>query len=451
MSALQQYIDLYDQHSGLIDSHSARPLNDLRRHAAEILRNSSLPREGTDNYENVNLEKMLAPDYGLNIAKIDIDVNPDASFQCNIPTLSRGIFMLVNDTFAHTDTAYDNLPKGVEIGSLRSFALNYPHLVEKYYGKIADMKNPVVALDSMLAQDGFFMRVKKGVKIDRPIQLINILQNGAPLMAVRRLLIVIEEDAEAKLLVCDHTQNPDTDMLALETVEIFVEDNAKFDYYNIEESSRRTSRISTLFLSQCADSEVVIDAITLFNGTTRNEYYCDFKGKHASLRLLGMGIEDEQRRISTYSGINHNVPECKSDELFKFTVADESRAAFTGRIYVAPGASLTEAYQSNRNLVEGSSARIESKPQLEIYNDDVKCSHGSATGQLDALQLFYMRTRGIDEANAKLLLKQAFMADIIDAVRVENLRDRLHRLVELRFAGADSACASCAACTGRDD
>lgn len=446
MSALKQYLDLYGEHRALIDANSACPLNNLRDRAATVLSTAVLPKEGSDNYENVDLEKMLAPDFGLNIARVDIDVNPAATFRCDVPLVSAAPFLLVNDTFAKSKKSMEGIPDGVEVGSLRSFALNYPEEVEKYYGKIADLNNPLVALDTMLAQDGLYLHVKKGVRIEKPLQLVNILNNGSPLMAVRRVLVIIEDEAEAKLLVCDHTQNPDVDFLALETVEIFVGANASFDYYNLEESTVSTSRLSTLYLSQERDSRVVIDGMTLYNGTSRNEYYCDFKGEGASLRLLGMGIEDESRRVSTYTRINHNVGHCHSDELFKFTVDDEARAAFTGRIYVAPGAVKTEAYQSNRNIVGSDTARMESRPELEIYNDDVKCSHGSATGQLDALQMFYMRTRGLDEQTARLLLKQAFMADIIDGIRVDSLRDRLHLLVERRFAGAESACASCGGC-----
>ncbi|MDE5807129.1 MAG: SufD family Fe-S cluster assembly protein [Muribaculaceae bacterium] len=446
MDALNQYLDLYRDHRDLIDLHSAPAINALRPEAFETLKDATLPRPGSDNYENVDLEAMLAPDYGLNIAKLNIDVNPAATFHCDVPRISPNPFLVVNDTFSATRKSLDSLPEGVEIGSLKEFAEKDPDTFSKFYGKAADIKNPMVALDTMLAQDGFYLRVKKGVKIEKPLQLVNILQNGMPLMAVRRMLIIIEENAEAKLLVCDHTQNPDIDFLALETVEIFVAENAEFDFYNLEESSSKTGRISTLYLTQYADSRVVIDGMTLYNGTTRNEYYCRFTGENASLRLLGMGIEDEERSISTYSRISHDVPRCKSDELFKFSVDDYSRGAFTGRIYVAEGAVKTEAYQSNRNLVGSDNARMESKPELEIYNDDVKCSHGSAVGQLDRMQMFYMRTRGLDEPTALLLLKQAFMADIIDGVRVDALRDRLHLLVERRFAGASSACASCAGC-----
>ncbi|MDE6717905.1 MAG: SufD family Fe-S cluster assembly protein [Muribaculaceae bacterium] len=448
MSALKQYLDLYREHRDLIDSHSAEAINSRRQEAFDVLTDARLPKAGSDNYENCDMEALLAPDYGLNIARLDIDVNPHATFHCDVPKVTAHPFMVINDTYAPYT---DSLPEGVEAGSLKELAGKDPDLFNRFYGQAADMRNPAVALDTMLVQDGFYLRIKKGTKVEKPLQLVNILQNGMPLMAVRRVLVIVEENAEGRLLVCDHTQNPEVDFLALETVEIFTARNASFDFYNLEESTTRTHRISALYLNQEAGSRAVIDGITLFNGTTRNEYYCRFRGEDASLRLLGMGIEDEERSVSTYTHVSHDVPRCKTDELFKYSVDDNSRAAFTGRIYVAEGAVMTEAYQSNRNLVGSDTARMESKPELEIYNDDVKCSHGTAIGQLDPLQMFYMRTRGLDEPTARLLLKQAFMADVIDAVRVETLRDRLRLLVERRFAGATSACASCAGCKNSEE
>ena len=422
------------------------PLNRLRPEACLTLENTVLPKAGSENYENTDLEALLSPDYALNLARIPMDVNPAATFRCEVPTLSTNLFMIVNERFAETPRSREGLPEGVRIGSLRSLALDYPELVEKYYGKIAEMANPITALDTLLAQDGLFLRVKKGTVVEKPLQLVNILQYSMTAMVCRRLLIIIEDGAEAKLLTCDHTQNPENDLLNVETVEIFVGENAAFDYYALEESSERTRRLSTLYLKQGAGSRVIIDGITLFNGYSRNEYYCRFAGENAELRLLGMGIEDESRSVSTYTHISHDVPRCHSDELFKFTLDDKAQGSFTGRIYVAPGAVKTEAYQSNRNLVSTDTARMISKPELEIYNDDVKCSHGCAIGQLDAMQLFYMRTRGLDESTARLLLKQAFMADVISGVRIDSLRDRLHMLVERRYAGLESACSDCQAC-----
>lgn len=442
MSALKQYIDLYHQVKERIDAHSAPALNALRPQAADILASVTLPKQGADNYENCDLKEMLGPDYGINIDDVNINVKPENTFRCDMPMTGNSPILSLNDRTLIPDN-FPEMPEGVLVGSLRSIAREHPGLVEKYYGRLADLGNPVVALDTMLVRDGFMLYVPKNVTLENPLQLINILGATQPLMAVRRLLIVLEDNAKAKLLVCDHTQREEVNFLSLQTVELYVGKNAELHYYDLEESSQRTSRISSLYLRQEADSRVVIDGMTLFNGVTRNEYYCDFAGENAALKLYGMAIEDRQRKVSTYSRINHAVPHCVSNELFKMSADGESRCAFTGRIIVRPGSVKTEAYQACRNLLAADTARIEARPELEIYNDDVKCSHGCAIGQLDEMQVFYMRSRGIPEPQARLLLRQAFMADVIDLVDIPGLRDRLHLLVEKRFAGAEAACSNC--------
>ncbi|MDE6443899.1 MAG: SufD family Fe-S cluster assembly protein [Muribaculaceae bacterium] len=443
MNALKQYIDLYKRHNDLVDGNSAGVLNALRPGALEALENMRLPAYGSENYETTDLEAILSPDYGVNIARVDIDVNPAATFHCGVPNLSTALFLNVNDIYAETERSHEGLPEGVYAGSLRRFATEYPEVAAKYYGACADIENPIVALDTLLAQDGVAVWVKKGVKVEKPLQIVNILQNGVPLMAVRRLLVIVEEGAEVTILGCDHTQNPDVEFLALQTVEMFVDKSGRLDYYDLEESTEKTSRLSSLYLRQGADSNVLIDGMTLYNGRTRNEYYCRFEGERGSLRLLGMGIEDRSRRLDTYTKVDHLHKECHTDELFKFVLDDEAVGAFAGLVHVVKGADKTEAYQSNRNIVGSDKARMFSKPQLEIYDDDVKCSHGAATGQLDETQVFYMRTRGIPEDTAKLLLKQAFMADVIDGVRMKGLKERLQLLVERRFAGHPLNCSSC--------
>lgn len=442
MSALKQYIDLYHQVKERIDAHSAPAFNALRPQAADILASVTLPKQGADNYENCDLKEMLGPDYGINIDDVNINVKPENTFRCDMPMTGNSPILSLNDRTLIPDN-FPEMPEGVLVGSLRSIAREHPGLVEKYYGRLADLGNPVVALDTMLARDGFMLYVPKNVTLENPLQLINILGATQPLMAVRRLLIVLEDNAKAKLLVCDHTQREEVNFLSLQTVELYVGKNAELHYYDLEESSQRTSRISSLYLRQEADSRVVIDGMTLFNGVTRNEYYCDFAGENADLKLYGMAIEDRQRKVSTYSRINHAVPHCVSNELFKMSADGESRCAFTGRIIVRPGSVKTEAYQACRNLLAVDTARVEARPELEIYNDDVKCSHGCAIGQLDEMQVFYMRSRGIPEPQARLLLRQAFMADVIDLVDIPGLRDRLHLLVEKRFAGAEAACSNC--------
>lgn len=443
MGAIDQYLDLWRDHGALLESKSPSVLNALRGAAAESLKVNPLPGPKDENYRHTDLEKILAPDFGVNLARVPIDVNPSESFRCDVPQLTTSLFLVINDSFAETDASRDRLPEGVDVMSLAAYARQNPEFIERHYGALADMKNPIVALNTLLCQDGVVIRVHAGVKVESTVQLVNIFHNGAPLLSARRILIVMEEDSDAKVLVCDHTQTPDVDFCALQVVEIFAGRGSRLDFYDLEESTLKTSRLNTLYLRQEEDSHVLLDSMTLFNGVTRNEFYTCFAGPHASLRMLGLGIEDSERRLDTYSRISHDVPDCNADELFKYVVDDSAMGAFAGLIYVAEGAVRTEAYQSNRNLVGSSEARMHSKPQLEIYNDDVKCSHGTAIGQLDEMQLFYMMTRGIPEAEARLILKQAFMSDVIDGISLQPLRDRLKLMVERRFAGEKSACASC--------
>lgn len=443
MNSLTQYIDLYKEHSSLVNQGSSSIMNRMRPEALNILENSSLPPKGSENYETIDLSEILAPDFGVNLARVDIDVNATAPFKCGVPNMTSAMFFFRNDLYAEACNSRDNLPDGVYIGSLRRFCDDYPLMAQKYYAQVADIRNPLVALNTLLAQDGIVVWIKEGVKMDKPIQIVGILENGMPLMANRRLLVIAEKNSEIKILVCDHTQNDGVTFLNLMISEIISEENASVELVEMEESSEHTSRLSSAYIRQDKDSKVSAVGVTLYNGVTRNEYHCSFTGENASLQLSGMAIEDKERKIDTFSLVEHTLPRCHTDELFKYVADDNAVATFSGLIKVLKGAFKTEAFQSNRNIIGNEGARVYSKPTLEIYEDDVKCSHGTAIGQLDPMQIFYMRTRGLSEDQARFLLKQAFMADVIDKISLPDFRLRLHSLVERRFAGEARNCTSC--------
>ena len=231
MNALNQYIELFQSARKVLDLNSAPVLNSHREEAYEALKNTGLPKAGSENYEHTDLQAILAPDFGLNLGKVNIDINPAATFHCDVPDLSSYLFLNLNDTFVNAFREGVSLPEGVTAGSLREIAEKNPELVDRYYARLAPLSNPLVALDTMLAQDGFFVHVAKGVRMEQPLQLVNILNNGMPLMAVRRVLIVLEEGAEIKILTCDHTQKPDLDFLALQTIEIYAGRDSRLDFY----------------------------------------------------------------------------------------------------------------------------------------------------------------------------------------------------------------------------
>lgn len=427
----------------MVDEASCGVMNRIRPEALNVLEGCELPKKGSENYEITDLPALLEPDFGINLARVNIDVNASAPFSCGVPNMTSSLFFFRNDLYAEATNARQNLPEGLFVGSLKDFCMKFPLMAEKWYGNIADIRNPLVALNSLLVQDGIVVWVKEGVKYDKPIQIVGILENGMPLMALRRILVIAEKNADIKLLVCDHTQTDNVNFLNLVVTEIRAEENSSVEFVEMEESSELTTRLSTAYVSQDKASRVSAVGVTLYNGITRNELYCRFTGENAFLQLAGMAIEDRKRRIDTFSRVTHTFPGCHTEELFKYVADDEAAGAFSGLIKVNKGASKTEAFQSNRNIIGNDGARIFSKPTLEIYDDDVKCSHGTAIGQLDQKQIFYMRTRGLTEDQARFLLKQAFMADVIDKISMSDFKLRLHTLVERRFAGADRNCTSC--------
>ena len=418
----------------------------LRADALANFERLGFPSTRSEDYKYTDVAQAFAPDYGLNINRVAIPVNPYDVFRCDVPNLSTSLYFVVNDTFYDKDLPKAHLPEGVYAGGLKAFTEQYPEIASKYYGKAApSSKDGIIALNTMLAQDGFVVYVPKNVVVERPIQLVNIFRNDVDTMANRRVLVIMEPHSEAKLLVCDHSID-DVKFLATQVVEIFAEEGARFDYYDLEESSESTTRFSSVHVKQAASTNVLINGITLTNGLTRNNYYVELNGEYAESTLCGMSVLDKEQQMDTYSHITHAVPNCTSNELFKNVLNDHAVGVFSGRILVKEDAQKTAAYQTNRNLCATREARMYSKPQLEIYADDVKCSHGMTTGQLDENALFYMQSRGIPRDEARMLLSVAFTSDVIDHVRLEALKDRLHKLVEKRFRGELAKCAGCRIC-----
>lgn len=445
-NAITQYLSLYADNREAIDAHSAPALNALRDKAAEALRSAgALPQKGDEGYEKTSVNDIFAPDLGVNINRVNMPVDLGATFRCGVPNLSTLLGVVVNDRFVPTTTLLKNLPEGLTVCSLAQAAVDVPELVERYYGTVADMADPSVALNTMLAQDGVFVHVARGVRVEKPVQLVDIFSTQAPLMAPRRVLVVAEEDSHVAILKCDHTQGTVAQCVSSEVVEICAARGAQVEWYDIEESNEATSRRSQLYARQNAASELHICGATLTNGTTRNDFNINVVGEHAVTRLSAMAIGSEKQHIDNSSVIRHAADSGRSNQLLKYVLDDAATGAFEGSIEVCHGARFVEAYQSNRNILASSSAHMHTKPQLLIYNDDVKCSHGATTGQLDNNSLFYMRTRGIPEEEARRMLMQAFMVDVIDSIRLEPLRDRLRHMVDRRFAGEKAGCRECTA------
>ena len=465
MSSEQQYIELYEQARQVIFDHAPESMNAVRDEAFEDFCRQGFPSKKVERYKYTDIQKLFAPDYGVNLSRLQIPVDPYEAFRCDVPNLSTSLYFVVNDMFYKggeelsskelrnkelRSNFHPSLPEGVIVGSLR----DYPELISKYYARLAKTsEDAVTALNTMLAQDGMLVYVPKNVKVDRAIQVINILkatpsnaQRQVPdLMVNRRVLIILEEGAEIKMLFCDHAAD-DRHFLTTQVIEAYVGNNASLDLYCLEETHHKNVRVSNVYIDQGRDSRVNHNVITLHNGTTRNKLDLTFSGEGAECQCFGCVIADKQQHVDNNTLITHKVPHCTSNELYKYVLDNKAVGAFAGRVLVEHGAQKTASQMTNQNLTATKEARMYTQPMLEIYADDVKCAHGSTVGQLNDAALFYMRQRGISLQEAKLLLQNAFINEVIDHMQLEPLRDRLHYLVEKRFRGELNKCDGCKLC-----
>lgn len=442
----KQYLNLYDEVKDQLCHHSATVMNAVRDQARADFERQGFPNRKVERYKYTDMGKLFEPDYGLNINRLSIPADPYHAFHCGVPNLGTSLFFVINDAF-HTgsDTPAD-LPQGVVITSLGQYAKENPDFIEKYYAKIAKTsEDAITALNTMFAQDGLLVYVPKDVKVDRPLQVVNLLRADVDLMVNRRVLIVAEERSEVKLLFCDHTVDHNN-FLATQVIEAYVADNARLDLYCMEETHLKNVRVSNVFIEQQANSYVNHNIITLHNGVTRNMLNLAMKGEGAACNLSGCVIADKTQHVDNNTRIDHQVPNCDSKQLYKYVLDEQATAAFAGLVHVKQDAQHTNSEMRNQNICVTKQAHVYTQPMLEIYADDVKCSHGSTVGQLNETALFYMRQRGISEKEAKLLLEFAFINEVIDQMDLEPLKERLHQLVEKRFRGELDRCEGCHGC-----
>lgn len=461
MNSERQYIELFQQYKDAICAPCPEVMNRPREEAFKSFRASGFPTLKTERYKYTDIQKAFAPDYGLNLNRIEMRASTRGIYKCDVPNLSTLLYLVVNDSFNKDEIPACKLPEGVIICSLSEAARQYPELVKKHYARIASgfptirqttddatsqgEHDAITDLNTMFAQDGLFVHVARNTRLDKPIQVINLLHANVDLMINRRVLIVLEESAEAKILCCDHTMD-NKNFLTTQVVEVYAGENSSLELYELEETHDKNQRFSNLYIDQRAYSRVSVNSLTLQGGITRNTTYVALKGHDAEVNLYGGVIADKQQHVDNHTLIDHQAPGCQSNELYKYVLDGEAVGAFAGRILVRKDAQKTQSQETNANLCSTTSARMYTQPMLEIYADDVKCNHGATVGQLNEQAIFYMRQRGIPQEEARMLLKFAFIGEVLDKIALEPLRDRLHYLTEKRLRGELNQCVGCKLC-----
>ncbi len=445
MSNEKEYIEIFEKNRQLIESPCAPLLNRERSEAIERFKANGFPKENDEEYRHTSVVKLFAADYGMNLGRVEMQSSPGDLFSCDVPNLRTRQEYILNDSYCEPSECKSTLPNGVLLGSLNKLAQSHGTLIESYYNRLAKEGDSIAQFNTAFVQDGLLLYIPRNTELHEPIQLVTLLRSNIEMLSNRRLLIILDENAKANLLVCDHSSNEKA-TLSTQVTEIFLLPGASLNLVEIEETESKNGRLSHLFVEQDANSNFTHSNITLTNGFTRNNTKVTLTGSGAEAHLNGLAICDKVQHTDNHTLVDHKVGHCNSSELYKYILDEESTGVFAGKMLIRPNAQHTTSQQTNRNLCLTKCARMYAQPQLEIYADDVKCSHGSTVGQLDENALFYMQQRGIPKDEARHLLMFAFAGEVIDNVTIEALRDRLHLLVEKRFRGELNRCKGCALC-----
>jgi Fe-S cluster assembly protein SufD len=344
--------------------------------------------------------------------------------------------VFVNGRLSREHSALDSGQAGVVVASLRDLLREAPERLEPWLGRAADGWTGVFSdLNTAFAEDGAVILLAPGTVVKEPIFVAQVSAgDGAPTVSYVRTLVVAGRGSECRLV--ETLASPDgRASLSNAVTEVVVEDNARVDRYKLQQEGREALHVATLAARLSRDARFSDHSIALGAALSRNDIDVRFEAEGGDCVLNGLFVLDGRRVADTHSRIDHAKPHCSSRQLYKGIVDDQARGVFNGLVVVRPGAQKTDAVQTNRNLLLSREALVHSTPQLEILADDVKCKHGSTTGQLDPVALFYLRSRGIGEAAARSLLTWAFASDLVRKMEIEPLRRTVERHLQAHLPG----------------
>ena len=384
------------------------------------------PREEEWRYTNISgiEKKLFSPSISLTAG--DVDAEWLKSYQLE----DAWSVVLVNGHFSAELSVLDDLPETVSVLSMADALAKQPDKVEKYLGLAANQsEHSFIAFNTAWFTDGLFVHIPAKLVLDKPIQVLHIV-TGADAMATTRNIIIADEMAEANLI--ETFVGTDNAYLTAAVTEIFVEQNANLTLYKMQSESEKAYHFGGSYIKQARDARFIHHNFAFGGLLARSDIHVDLD-QASECELNGLYLGVKRQHIDNHTRINHLKPHAISRELYKGVLDDRARGVFQGRVIVAIDAQKTDSQMNNRNLLLSDDAEADTKPQLEIYADDVKCGHGVTVGQLDEKSIFYLQSRCVDEETARNMLTFAFANEMVDKIKIKGLHDRVLEQVLTRF------------------
>jgi len=412
-------------------------LHNIRKKAIEQFVSLGLPTTKNEEWKYTNLNFLTKHDFHLVTFLKSVNIEFKDIFPFLFKELNENFLVFVNGILVPELSGINLRSRRLMIGSITE-AYNKEMPIINHFTKYADVSNDsFVALNTAFVNDGAFIYVPDNATVAGPIHIIYINDTKQEaVMSQPRILMSIGSNVDVQIIESLHTIG-DKEGFINSVVEISIGSNSRVEYYKMQDDNLKSYYIGSTFIKQDRDSFLKTHTICLGGAFIRNNFEIMLDGEGAELEMGGIHYNYDNQYVENRTMVEHRKPNCKSNQIFKGILDDDSRAVFNGKIYVRPNAQKTSAYQSNKNILLTDRAKINSKPQLEIYADDVKCSHGATSGYLDKDSMFYLKARGIEEPKAKALLLNAFASEIIEKVDIDELRDSLKQKVALRLGVED--------------
>lgn len=413
------YTDRFE--SFIEERSSAEPqwLIDLRKAAFARFTELGFPTLKHEDWRNTNVKPIAEGNFA--IAEAIAEIDGDEINRLSIPGIEGHRLVFVNGHFVESLSHVGDLPKNVRVSTVKNALESDGELLRRHYGQYADYQNQAfVALNLSYANDGAFVYFGKGSTVEEPIHLVFVSTGKEQSAGYTHNAIVAEEGAQGTLIT-NYVSLGDAEAFTSVVTEAAVDERAYVDVYNLQREAQTVRHISALAIYQKASSVFRAHTITFGGLLTRNDVVAKLDGEHAEGIINGLYLLSGKQHVDNWMWVEHMRENIPSHELYKGVLDDEASAAFTGRIYVHKEAQKTDAKQTNQNLLLSPNARAHTKPQLEIYADDVKCTHGATIGQLDATALFYLKSRGIGKEEARNLLVRAFASDITERIKLKEV------------------------------
>jgi Fe-S cluster assembly protein SufD len=426
------YVSNFPEFEKRLNGSKSKEIHRIRTEALNRISQLEFPTQKDEEWKYTNISALLKHNFVQSSEKISIAREFIKSKLFD--EIEGSLIVFVNGHYSEEHSDLQNLPGGVLVGSLSEAIKNNKPLIEKHFTKYADHQNNIfTALSAAYTEDGAFIYMPEGVIVEDPIHVLFIASSKEQkILAQPRNLFIAGKNSQVTLI--EHYVSTEEYVYFTNTVtEIVANENSVVNHIKLQEESINAFHIARMEVNQERGSNFSSHSISTGAGLTRNDFNSRFNAEGSECTLNGLYMIEGNQLFDAHTLIDHAMPHCNSHEHYKGILSDKSRGVFNGKVIVRPNAQKTNAFQENNNILLSNNALVNTKPQLEIFADDVKCSHGATIGQLDEEARFYLKSRGIGEEASRAILLHAFASDVITSIKTDSLRDYLEKIITERF------------------